>query len=215
MWDTIGGVRNSSEDCLYLNLYVPSNHLHTVAAAAAAAAAAAQEGGDAHPPPAALPKLPVMIYFPAGQFMWGSGNDAENFQAPQTAAGAWLSLSSSTCSPAFLDAWTTVPCPLLAVNPPPPFSLSISLVSSSSGAQVIVLTMNYRLGAAGYLALDELKARDPTGSVGNYGTLDQRAVLVWIRENIAGECHSPCAMPCFPLLTTHPQHHLYSILERN
>jgi hypothetical protein len=28
--------------------------------------------------------FPVMIYFPAGQFMWGSGNDAENFNAPQT-----------------------------------------------------------------------------------------------------------------------------------
>ena len=44
--------------------------------------------------------------------------------------------------------------------------------------------MNYRLGAAGYLALDELRSRDPAGSTGNYGSLDQRAVLTWVQANI-------------------------------
>jgi para-nitrobenzyl esterase len=48
-----------------------------------------------------------------------------------------------------------------------------------------VVTINYRLGALGYLALDQLRARDPSNSTGNYGSQDQRACLRWIKENIA------------------------------
>eukprot|EP00039_Didymoeca_costata_P009393 m.124252 g.124252 ORF g.124252 m.124252 type:complete len:443 (+) comp14469_c0_seq6:893-2221(+) len=117
----MGGVYNSSEDCLYLNIYAPIKYLP-----------------QAHAKTSNT-KIPVMIYFPAGQFMWGSGNDAENFNAPQTAAGQ----------------------------------------------EVIVVTANYRLGAAGFLALDELRSRDPNKSTGNYGMQDQRFALKWLQENIA------------------------------
>ncbi|MEZ4232808.1 MAG: carboxylesterase family protein [Polyangiaceae bacterium] len=50
---------------------------------------------------------------------------------------------------------------------------------------VVVVTLNYRLGALGFLATAELRAESPDGSVGNYGLLDQRAALGWIHDNIA------------------------------
>jgi para-nitrobenzyl esterase len=51
---------------------------------------------------------------------------------------------------------------------------------------VVVVTLNYRLGAFGFLALDELRKEDENGSTGNYGTLDQIAALEWVQKNIAG-----------------------------
>lgn len=118
-WSSIGGVRNSSEDCLYLNVYAPTKYLPGVGKSMSI-------------------RPPTLIYFPAGQYLWGSGNDAENFIAPQTPAGH----------------------------------------------EVIVVTANYRLGAAGFMALEELRSRDTEGSIGNYGTLDQRAAMKWIKDNI-------------------------------
>jgi para-nitrobenzyl esterase len=50
---------------------------------------------------------------------------------------------------------------------------------------VIVVAPNYRLGPFGFLVHDALAAEDPDGSSGNYGLLDQRAALEWVRDNIA------------------------------
>jgi para-nitrobenzyl esterase len=49
---------------------------------------------------------------------------------------------------------------------------------------VIVVAPNYRLGPFGFLAHRALAAEDRNGSSGNYGLLDQRAALVWVRDNI-------------------------------
>ena len=51
---------------------------------------------------------------------------------------------------------------------------------------VIVVEANYRLGPLGFLAHAALEAEDPARrSTGNYGLLDQRAALRWVRDNIA------------------------------
>ncbi|MGH9083654.1 MAG: carboxylesterase/lipase family protein, partial [Acidimicrobiales bacterium] len=50
---------------------------------------------------------------------------------------------------------------------------------------VVVVTCNYRLGALGFLAHPAL-ADGPGGPWGNWGLLDQVAVLQWVRDHIAG-----------------------------
>jgi para-nitrobenzyl esterase len=50
---------------------------------------------------------------------------------------------------------------------------------------VVVVTFNYRLGALGFLATPELSAESGHKTSGNYGLLDDIAVLKWVRQNIA------------------------------
>lgn len=50
---------------------------------------------------------------------------------------------------------------------------------------VVLVTINYRLGVFGYMAHPALSESDPNGVSGNYGTLDQMAALKWVRENIS------------------------------
>ncbi len=49
---------------------------------------------------------------------------------------------------------------------------------------VVVVTINYRLGPFGFLALPELSKEDPAGSTGAYGIQDQIRGLKWVRDNI-------------------------------
>ncbi|WP_371396465.1 carboxylesterase/lipase family protein [Fretibacter rubidus] len=63
------------------------------------------------------------------------------------------------------------------------FSYYQSDVLPSHG--VVLVTLNYRLGAFGYLAHPALSADDPRGVSGNYGTLDQIAALEWVEGNIS------------------------------
>ncbi len=65
--------------------------------------------------------------------------------------------------------------------------------SALAGKGVVVVTLNYRLGAFGYFAHPELTEESrrvlgeggALGASGNQGVLDQLAALRWVRENIS------------------------------
>jgi para-nitrobenzyl esterase len=48
----------------------------------------------------------------------------------------------------------------------------------------VVVTINYRLGALGFLAHPALSAEQRDGASGDYGLMDQQAALRWVQRNI-------------------------------
>uniref|UniRef100_A0A8C6XJG3 Carboxylesterase type B domain-containing protein n=1 Tax=Naja naja TaxID=35670 RepID=A0A8C6XJG3_NAJNA len=100
-------VQDQNEDCLYLNIYIPTED-------------------DIHDQNS---KKPVMVYIHGGSYMEGTGNIVD---------GSIL----------------------------------------ASYGNVIVVTINYRLGVLGFLSTGDQAAK------GNYGLLDQIQALRWIEENI-------------------------------
>ena len=63
---------------------------------------------------------------------------------------------------------------------------------------VILVTINYRLGALGYFAHPALTAAKPRGeALANYGLMDQLAALRWVRDNIAAFGGDPSQVTLF------------------
>ena len=104
------GVEETSEDCLYLNVWT------------------AASSGD---------ELPVLVWIHGGGLRIGNGADSSYDGAALAGRGA------------------------------------------------VVVTINYRMGALGYLAHPLLSEESAHGASGNYGVLDQIAALRWIQDNIA------------------------------
>jgi len=61
----------------------------------------------------------------------------------------------------------------------------------------VIVTANYRLGSLGFLAHPGLTAESEHNSSGNYGLLDQLAVLEWIQSNVAGFGGDPSRVTIF------------------
>lgn len=127
---------------------------------------------------------------------WTTPRDAKKFgkACPQIAVntGAFGS-GEEDCL--FLNVWSPDPAP----REPLPVMVWIhgGAFILGSGAQdlyngaalarqqrVVVVTINYRLGPLGFLAHSALAKEDPANGTGNYGLLDQRAALQWVRKNI-------------------------------
>src|SRR5580658_10271703 len=95
-----------------------------------------------------------------------------------------------------LNVWTPDPAPTTPV-PVMVWIFGGAFVFGSGGAapysgnnlvpkgNVVVVSMNYRVGALGFLAHSALAAEQSSGSAGNYGLLDQQAALQWVQTNIA------------------------------
>jgi para-nitrobenzyl esterase len=62
---------------------------------------------------------------------------------------------------------------------------------------VIVVSMNYRLGIFGFMALPELTAESSSQASGNYGLMDQTAAIAWVRRNIAAFGGDPANITVF------------------
>jgi len=57
--------------------------------------------------------------------------------------------------------------------------------ASLASTGIVTVTLNYRLGAFGFMALPALAKESPRHVTGNYGLLDQNAALRWVKANIA------------------------------
>jgi para-nitrobenzyl esterase len=66
----------------------------------------------------------------------------------------------------------------------------------ASRGDVVVVTINYRLGPLGFLFLSDL-CPDLQGAVGNEGIQDQVAALRWVRDNIAAFGGDPANVTIF------------------
>uniref|UniRef100_A0A7N8WWI6 Neuroligin 2a n=1 Tax=Mastacembelus armatus TaxID=205130 RepID=A0A7N8WWI6_9TELE len=119
-----GYIQNQSEDCLYLNIYVPTEDgpLTKKHDESSMNKPRDEDIRDRR-------KKPVMLFIHGGSYMEGTGN---MFDASVLAAYG----------------------------------------------NVIVVTMNYRLGVLGFLSTGDQSAK------GNYGLLDQIQALRWLNENI-------------------------------
>jgi para-nitrobenzyl esterase len=96
-----------------------------------------------------------------------------------------------------LNVWTpnpapTSPAPVIVWLHTGAFQAASANLADSRGPNLaartgaIVVAANYRHGPFGFLGHSALTAEDPAyASSGNYGFLDQRAALVWVRDHIA------------------------------
>jgi para-nitrobenzyl esterase len=127
---------------------------------------------------------------------WRETRDATNAGAmcPQPDMLSGVFAGDEDCL--FVNVWTPDPAPAKPLPVMVWFHGGAFTFGSGSDAiydgshlvergQVVIVTTNYRLGALGYLAHPAIsQAADPRAS-GNYGLMDQRAALQWVKTNIA------------------------------
>lgn len=94
----------------------------------------------------------------------------------------------------YLNVWTTgldtPPRPVMVWIHGGGFAAGFGGEDRHDGARLarkgaVVVTINYRLGAFGFLAHPAFAAESPQSATGNYGLLDQVAALRWVQRNAA------------------------------
>jgi para-nitrobenzyl esterase len=145
---------------------------------------------------------------PTGALRWTPPQPVKAWSAPRPAAEAGPSCpqpmnADGTPNSGGANGPTSEDCLQLNIFAPPnaksaPVMVWIHGGSNRTGAGwiyggqnfardgVVVVSINYRLGALGYFAHPALtKAAKPGEPVGNYGQMDQIAALKWVQRNIA------------------------------
>jgi len=143
------------------------------------------------PPTGALRFMP-----PQPAAGWSMPRDATSFgpscpQASSTLSSGLMSTSEDCLSINIFTPQAAPPGPL----PVMAFIYGGAFTSGSSSlyqgeplseaGPAVIVTMNYRLGALGFLALPELDAQRPGAPSGSDGIRDQQLALKWVKENIA------------------------------
>jgi para-nitrobenzyl esterase len=153
--------------------------------------AAASVGRFLGIPYAAPPIGPLRWRLPQPPVPWQGTRDSTRFGAmcPQPSGEEDLSSASEDCL--FLNVYAPFP-----LHPGHPVMVWIHGGTNTEGSgsfydptplvetgSVVVVTLNYRLGALGFLAHPALDAE--SGTSGSYGLADQQMALRWVRDNIA------------------------------
>jgi para-nitrobenzyl esterase len=143
-------------------------------------------------PYAAPPVGPLRWRPPQPAASWSGVRDATQFapHCPQLASPFGVASTSEDCL--FLNVFTPSHQPPGAGSPVMVWIHGGALVTGESNDYdptklvedgVTVVTINYRLGALGFLADPALA--DASGQSGDYGLEDQQAALRWVQRNIA------------------------------
>ncbi len=137
---------------------------------------------------------------PVGDLRWRAPQPPAKWSAPlaKTASGAACIQTGGVSFRAQGDSEDCLTLDVHRPKGPGPFPVMVWIYGGAfvSGASsfyadpsplvnkgVIVVAMNYRLGALGFMALPAL--RDGDGGSGDYGIMDQEAALRWVKANIA------------------------------
>jgi len=189
---------------LLLCLGSPLSAAPTVRIAQGALAGTSRDGVAAfrNIPYAAAPIGPLRWKAPAAPKAWSGVRAADAsgpvcIQSPVDWAGHALDHTSEDCLT--LGVWTPSVRP--AAHLPVMVWFHGGGYTAGAGSQydgtklarhgAVIVAINYRLGALGFLAHPALTAESPLHSSGNYGLLDQIAALKWVRANIARFGGSP------------------------
>ncbi|MCB9690067.1 MAG: carboxylesterase family protein [Alphaproteobacteria bacterium] len=135
---------------------------------------------------------------------WTTPRDARSYgrQCPQIGGGA--AIGDEDCL--VLNVWSpdgAVDLPVMVFVHGGSFTSGSGSVDTYEGTNLaangdaVIVTVNYRLGALGFLVTDALQAESTDGRVGNLGIADQVLALEWVRDQIGAFGGDPTEVTVF------------------